>query len=134
MALEEENIEDVIRQESDGYGADVVFVCAPSSQAQIQAINLAGPQGRINFFGGLPKTDKIISIESNQIHYKELHVSGASSSLPENNRKALELLSKRLIDGNKLITHKFPLSDINEAFKVAESRNCIKIVVNPIQS
>ena len=134
VALGEESLEDVIKEETGGFGADVIFVCAPSSQAQVQAISLAGPQGRINFFGGLPKNDKVISFDANQIHYKELHISGASSSLPESNREALNLLSRPLIDGNKLITHRFPLSDINEAFRIAESRNCVKIVINPCKA
>ena len=66
------------------------------SQAQIQAINLAGPQGRINFWS-LPKADELLVL--NQIKYTtRVACQWCIISLPENNRKALELLSKRLVD------------------------------------
>jgi threonine dehydrogenase-like Zn-dependent dehydrogenase len=58
-------------------------------------------------------------------------VTGASSSLPETNREALELLSTRAIDPDKLITHTFSLEDIDKGFTVMESKDCIKIVIKP---
>ncbi len=131
VCMTEENLEDVVQKETDGYGVNVVYVCAPSHSAQELAIKVAGPHGKINFFGGLPKTDGIVSFEGNLVHYKELFITGASSSLPETNREALKLLSEHKIDGNKLITHKMSLEKIAEALAIAESRSCIKVVLHP---
>lgn len=131
VAMNDEDLAAVVKEETDGYGADVVYVCAPSHKAQEQAIQLAGPHGRVNFFGGVPKDDGIVSFEANLVHYKELFITGASSSLPETNREALELLSKHLIDGKKLVTNKFPLEKMKEALELAEARECVKVVVHP---
>lgn len=114
---------------TDGRGADVVYVCAPSKDAQEQALTLAAPRGRVNFFGGLPKDNRFVNIDSNNLHYKELFISGASSSLPDGNREALQLLAERKIDPDKLITHVFSLDDIDKGFDTLESRNCIKVAI-----
>ncbi len=127
----EEDLVKTVQDECGGYGPDVVYVCAPSREAQEQAIQMVNNRGRVNFFGGLPKTDCTVRLDSNALHYKEFFISGASSSLPETNREALKLLSTRAIDPDKLITHVFSLEDIDQAFEVMESKKCIKIVIKP---
>ncbi len=127
----EEDLERAIMEETDGLGPNVILVCAPSKEAQQQAIGLLAPRGRANFFGGLPKDDCIITIDANTIHYKELFITGASSSKPKGNRKALEVIGAGKVDVEKFITHRFPLSYINKGFEAIESRKAIKVVINP---
>lgn len=127
----EEDLESVIMEETGGEGADVVFVCAPSGEAQEEAMHLIAPRGRINFFGGLAQGKSVIRLDANALHYKEFFIAGASSSLPEGNREALRLLSERAIDPDKLITHRSSLEDIHAAFDIVESREGIKVVVKP---
>ena len=67
----------------DGAGASVVIVAAPSGKAQEQSLTLAAKQGRVSFFGGLPKTSPCITFNSNLIHYRELFVMGAYGSKPQ---------------------------------------------------
>jgi L-iditol 2-dehydrogenase len=125
----EEDLTKAVMDETNGEGADAIFVCAPSREAQELATELIGPRGRINFFGGLPKDDCIVELNANQLHYKECFISGASSSLPEDNRQALELLASRAIDPDKLITHVFPINDIHKGFDMCEKREGIKVVI-----
>ena len=129
VASGEEDLEKAVMEETDGEGADVTFVCAPSADAQAMAIRLTAPRGRVNFFGGLAKGESVVSLDTNIIHYKELFVSGASSSLPEGNREALQLLADRAIDPDKLVTHLFTIDEIDRAFDVAEGKTGIKVVV-----
>jgi L-iditol 2-dehydrogenase len=117
-------------EETAGEGADVIYVCAPSAEAQETALQLAAPRGRINFFGGLPRGANHISADANIVHYRELFIGGASSSRPVDNREALRLLEERAIDPDRLVTHTFAIDDIVRAFDVAESRQGIKVVVN----
>ena len=130
VASSEEDLDAAVREETGGQGADVIFVCAPSAEAQESAFRLAAPRGRINFFGGLPRGGSMISIDANAVHYKELFVGGASSSRPADNREALRLLAEKAIDPDLLITHTFPLGQIARAFEVAESRQGIKVVIS----
>jgi L-iditol 2-dehydrogenase len=131
IASLDEDLRQVVLDETDGLGADVIFVAAPSRQAQETALGLIANRGRVNFFGGLPKDDCIVHVNANDLHYREFFVAGASSSLPETNREALHLLAERKLDPDALITHRFPLSEIRAAFDVVEDRQCIKVVINP---
>ena len=45
-----------------GRGADVVITATAANVAQEQAISMAARNGRISFFGGLPKTDPTINV------------------------------------------------------------------------
>ncbi|MBI3945970.1 MAG: alcohol dehydrogenase catalytic domain-containing protein [Armatimonadetes bacterium] len=127
----EEDLDRAVAEETGGEGADVVFVCAPAREAQEAACRLVGPRGRVNFFGGLPRDARTVTLDANTLHYKEFFIAGASSSLPEDNREALRLLAERAIDPDKLVTGAFPLADAHAAFQAAESRRGIKFVIAP---
>jgi L-iditol 2-dehydrogenase len=131
IASSSENLKEAVMQETNGLGADVVFVCAPSKEAQEEAMSLVAPRGRINFFGGLPKDACQIGINANETHYKEFFIGGASSSLARQNKEALDLIAAGKVSAEKYITHRFPLERIVEAFETVESRKAIKAVVNP---
>lgn len=130
VASSEEDLEAAVMEETRGEGADVVFVCAPSGAAQETATRLVAARGRINFFGGLPPDQRQISLDANALHYKEFFLAGASSSLPEDNRRALELLAARKIDPDKLITDVYPFDEVLTAFRVAGEKRGIKTVVD----
>lgn len=114
-----------------GRGADVVIVACSSPQAQEQAFTLVSKGGRINLFGGLPPGQSNISIDSNVIHYCEVSVQGSHGSTPSDNREAIDMLAKEILDVSDLITHTFPLDSIEEAFLFAEKRIGMHVAVCP---
>jgi L-iditol 2-dehydrogenase len=131
IASSEESLHDAVMEETEGLGADVIFVCAPSREAQEEAVTLAAPRGRINFFGGLPKDNCVIGANANVVHYKELFLTGASSSLARQNREALNLIAEGKVCAEKYITHRFPLSQVTKAFETVQNHLAIKAVVKP---
>ena len=120
-----------VQEETDGVGADVVIVAAPSAEAQQLALELVGWRGRVSFFGGLPHSNPTAILNSNHIHYKECFVTGGSSSTARQNREALALLASGAIPGEDLITHEFPLAQIEEALGVARDKVGLKVMVLP---
>ena len=131
ISSEDEDFVERILKETSGYGVDVVIVACPSGQAQEKSLKIIKGRGRINFFGGLSADDSVISIDSNIVHYKECFIHGSQSSTGLQNRKALELLSEGKIKAGDFITHTFPLSEVEEAMKAAESHEGLKVVVKP---
>ena len=131
LRAEGEELVELVKAETCGLGADVVIVAAPSAQAQEAAMRLAAPRGRINFFGGLPKDKHMVTIDANIIHYKEISLTGASSSLGRQNREALELIASGKVHADRYITHRFRLDDTPRAFSVVEAKQAIKAVVFP---
>jgi len=125
------NVETEILSLTEGNGADVVIVACSSAQAQEQSLSLAGKGGRINFFGGLPPDQSKISIDSNLIHYREISLQGSHGSTPSDNRKALNMLARGLLRLDDLVSHRFPLDSIREAFLFAESRKGMHVAILP---
>jgi len=126
-----EELVEKVKAETGGLGADVVIVAAPSAQAQELAMRLAAPRGRINFFGGLPKDNRTITIDANVIHYQEISLTGASSSLGRQNREALDLIASGKVRAERYITHRFSLAEAPAAFAAVEAKQAIKAVVFP---
>lgn len=112
-------------------GADVVITAAASGAAQEQAISMAARQGRISFFGGLPKDKPVIACDSNLVHYRELTIVGANGSSPANNAEALALIADGSVPVSDLITHRLPLSDAIEAFALVARGEAIKVTIEP---
>jgi 2-desacetyl-2-hydroxyethyl bacteriochlorophyllide A dehydrogenase len=127
------DFKDTILANTGGRGVDVAIVAAPSSQAQSEAIEVLAHHGRINFFGGLPKGQEITPVNANLVHYKELTLTGTTGSSVEEYRTALALVGSGKIDVKSLISHRFPLGDIKEAFETARSRKGLKTIVLPNQ-
>lgn len=127
----ERNLIEVVLRETGQVGADVVIVAAPSGRAQEDAVQMAAIQGRISFFGGLPKSNSNISLASNLVHYKELEIYGAFASSRRQYVKALSLLLNRQVDTDKLISHTLPLHEIRNAVEIAKRGEALKIIIVP---
>jgi len=128
---EKEDLAAAIREATDGRGVDVIIVAASSPAAQEQALELAAPQGRINFFGGLPQGREFINFNSNRVHYKQLVVTGTTGSSNYQYRKSMEIIASRRVDLSPLISARFPLSKVEEAFTVAASKKAMKVLITP---
>ncbi len=120
-----------IKEETNQRGADKIIVACPSPKAQEDSLKIVAPRGIVNFFGGLPKDKPFINFDSNLVHYGEFYVVGTHGSAPYHNELALDLISSGKVKVKELITHRFPLGRFEEALKLAESREAMKVVVLP---
>ncbi len=116
---------------TDGRGADVVITATPANVTQEQAIAMAARNGRISFFGGLPKTNPTITCDSNLVHYRQLHIHGANGSSPTHNKRALEYISTGQVPVKDLITAHIPLERVLDAFEMVAKGEAIKVTVEP---
>ncbi|MEC3953936.1 zinc-dependent dehydrogenase [Nocardia sp. CDC153] len=114
-----------------GRGADVIITATAANITQEQAIAMAARNGRISFFGGLPKTDPTITCDSNVVHYRQLHIHGANGSAPEHNRRALDYIATGRVPVRDLITHRLPLAQALDAFDIVERGEAIKVTIEP---
>jgi L-iditol 2-dehydrogenase len=122
---------DDIAKLTDGRGVDVVITAAASGKAQEQAVQMAARQGRISFFGGLPKDNPVIALDSNLVHYRELTIVGANGSSPSHNKQALALIADGSVPVADLITHRLPLGDVLSAIEIVSRGDAIKVTVEP---
>ena len=129
--LIEEDLVSVVTRQTDGGGADVVIVAAPSQPAQEQAVCLAGVGGRISFFAGMPKQQPPIQLDANAIHYRELVITGSTGCSTTDCRRALALVVSGQVDLGPLVSHRFALRDTLAAFAAAADRSGLKVVLEP---
>lgn len=115
---------------TDGAGADVVVVCIGALPLADEALALAGPGGRVNYFAGFPKGSRT-EFDPNMIHYEELQVTGGSNASRELVRRAVRLLESGAIDGDAIVTHTFRLDQLDEAFAAVENRAGVKVAITP---
>ena len=120
---------DEVVELTEGRGADAVIVACSTGEAQEEALSLAGRGGRVNFFGGLPAGRSRISFDSNLVHYSEVSVQGSHGSTPEENKQAVALLARGAVRVKDLITHIYPLDAIEEAFRLAERKEGMKVAI-----
>jgi len=120
-----------VRDATHGLGASIVICANPVAATQAQAVEIVRKGGRVVLFGGLPKAEPMVSLNANRIHYGEIQVVGAFSYHPSFHELALELLSRRALPADLLITHSFPLERVAEAFEAAVSGSALKVIVEP---
>jgi L-iditol 2-dehydrogenase len=114
-----------------GEGAERVIVAAPSTRAQQDALEMAAKRARVVYFAGLPKHDPVSPLDMNQLHYKELAVLGAYGATHRQYRITMGYLHRRRADLAPIVTHRFPLDRIAEAFATIRSGTGLKMVIVP---
>ncbi|TDE30804.1 alcohol dehydrogenase [Nonomuraea mesophila] len=129
-AIDADPVEHVLKL-TGGRGADVVITAAASGAAQEQAVRMAARQGRISFFGGLPKDDPVIALDSNLVHYRELTIVGANGSSPAHNAEALRLVADGAVVVSDLITHRLPLPQVLDGIDLVSRGAAIKVTIEP---
>ncbi len=110
---------------------DFVVTACSSLKTHSLGISLLANGGTINFFGGLPKPSSSVPIITNDIHYRELTLTGSHGSTPIQHSKAIEIIAKDQNFFKTLITHRYQLENIEDAFKLASSGKGIKILIKP---
>lgn len=122
------NAADDIRAGTGGKGADVAIIACSVGAAQASGLRSLAKGGRISLFGGLPG-ESAGFLDSNLIHYGELGVFGVHASTPAQNRTAMELLHGGRIDGAKYVSRRYPLKDVERAFREAAEGSILKAVI-----
>jgi L-iditol 2-dehydrogenase len=120
-----------VRRLTHGKGADVIVTATPAPIAQVQAVEMARKGGRILLFGGLPKDSSKPGVDMNIVHYNALHLIGTTIFAPKHYRLALKLVASGRIPADKLITHRFPLSDFKRGATMALEGKVLKAVFSP---
>ena len=117
-----------MREETQGLGADVVICAIGIPALASQAIGLAGYGGRVSLFAGFSKGE-LGQLDINAIHYDELRVTGSFGLSRLDYETALGILASRRIDSSDMITHRYPLARLDEAFGMAEGGGAMKVAI-----
>lgn len=123
-----DNLEEKVKEVTNGRGADIVFNTTPIAEVAEDAIKVAGPLGRIVMYSSI-HPDKPIEVSPNFIHETQIVITGAVSPTIKSFQTSADLLSKGLIIPEKLITNKYPLEETQAAFEEAIKPESYRILV-----
>lgn len=119
----------IAQEWTDGRGADIVFECAggPSMpQTLPQATRMVRRGGKVVIVGGFDEGEVSIPLEWQRIQMSEIQLIPSASfsyrDIYTEQGEVVELIAKGKLPVGKLITHKFKLEEINEAFDVANEK------------
>lgn len=126
----EEGFEDAVRRATDGRGVDLAIVATGSVKALEQSFSIVRRGGFVNVFG-MPTKDERLSIDPSRLFINEIRIVPSYSTTEGEMKEAIDLIASRKVKVNELISHRFKLTDSEEAFRVAANpRESIKVIVN----
>ena len=124
-----DNPEQLAMEWTDGRGVDIVFECAggPSMPMTLpQATKMVRRGGKVVIIGGFDEGETTIPLEWQRMQMSEIDlVLSASFSYRDiyaEQGEVVELIAKGKLPVSKLITHRFKIDKINEAFDVANEK------------
>lgn len=124
-----ENLNERLSELLSKDGADVVIECVGSPRTSGQAIDAAAGCGRVLLFG-VPDPEAVLQTKMHPIFQKELTIMGSFVN-PDTHSRAVALLSSGQMKLKELITHRFPVSQLESAIQMQVSAESIKVLVKP---
>jgi L-iditol 2-dehydrogenase len=127
MADESREVEDILST-SHAKGVDVAFEAAGENEAVVTAIETAALGGHVVLVG-IPSEDQT-SFQASSARRKGLTIK-LSRRMKLTYPRAIELAERGIVDLKSVVTHEYPLEDFEEAFRVAQMREGLKVIIRP---
>jgi L-iditol 2-dehydrogenase len=123
-----DDLVDQVREVTHGAMADVVIVGPGSSRAITTGIAAAGKGATVVQFTATPPDEEML-VKPHDLYFSETRLVPSYSCGPDDTREALDLVRNGVINARELVTHQFPLAQINQAYEQAQKPESLKVVV-----
>lgn len=122
------NLVEQVRELTDGAMADVVIIGPGTAEAISSGIAAAGKGATVVQFTATPPEDRL-TLNPHDLYFNEVRLVPSYSCGPDDTREALELIRRGVLRAEELVTHRFPLDRISEAFAQAQKPESLKVIV-----
>ncbi len=120
-----------VREANDGRLADLVITCTGAPKAIAQGLASVDRGGRVLFFAPTEPAARV-DFPFNALWREEITMASSYGGAPQDIRAALDLLRRRKVRVEDLITHRLPLEQASEGFRlVARAQDSIKVILTP---
>jgi L-iditol 2-dehydrogenase len=123
-----DNLVEQVREITNGAMADVVIVGPGSSKAMDSGIAAAAKGGTVVQFTATPPDDELI-VRPHDLFFNEIRLVPSYSCGPDDTRIALDLVQRGVLNARELVTHRFALGQIAEAYQTAQKPEALKVIV-----
>jgi len=124
----QENLKDKIMEISNNYGLNAIIEATGNSKVAQQAMELLGVEGRIGFLG--ENSNDVCFKPSAEMMCKELTFFGSRAFRIDEFTTIIKIAKKMQKEARSIITHRFSLEQVQEAFDVFATGNTGKVVLN----
>lgn len=122
-----ERLDKEVRRITSG-GADIAMEAIGKAATQEQAFACLRSGGRLVLVGYSPET---MSLNAGRVMYREMEIVGSLGCRPVDYPRVIEMARRGQIKVAELVTHKFALEEINQAFDTLRNGEAIRAVVTP---
>jgi L-iditol 2-dehydrogenase len=126
--VEKENVEAIVKDQTDGDGVDVAVECAGAAASLTTCLRTVRKEGTVVQVGIYSKP---FQVDFDKVVMNELQVYGVYGYVWSSWEKSLVLLRDKRVDVKPLITHKLPLSRWKEGFESIRNGSGIKVLLQP---
>lgn len=111
--------------------ADLVIICTFAQSAFLQALKCVDKAGTILIFAPT-EPGVTLPLPVNDFWRQSIKIVHSYGASPDDTTEAVELLRKKCVNVNSLITHKLKLNDAGLGFKLfLSAKDCIKVILEP---
>jgi L-iditol 2-dehydrogenase len=134
LGLQTKNVDDPdiaeqVRAWANGSGPHAVIITPSKIPAIDFGFSLAGPGATVLLYGP-PKKGETWAFDANRLFFQEMTITGTYSAAPADIRRTMSILKNNIIDAEKLITHRFPLDQADQAWEMTRAAgDSLKVVV-----
>ena len=128
LVVSGDNLAEQVRETTKGAMADVVIVGPGSGKAIHAGIAAAAKGGTVMQFTSTPPGEEM-TINPHDLYFNEIRLIPSYSCGPDDTRQALNLIERGVLRASDLVTHKFPLERIDDAFATAQKPEALKVAV-----
>lgn len=130
LNINEVDVVETIMQDTDGLGVELVIECSGAPKAIEQAYDMVIRGGRLSFVGDSHERP---TPDHRKFVLDSLRAAGVRGEGLGDCRRSLELFKMGKIQARPIISHHFPLTEINEGFDTFIKRRggALKVIIEP---
>lgn len=117
-----------VRRITRGVGADVAFEVVGKAETIEEAFGAVRPGGRLCVVGYSPGA---VSLNAARLMFREIEVIGSLGCRPGDYPNLIELVRRGKVEILPLVSHRFPLLEIESAFATLRRGDGLRVVVVP---
>ena len=119
-----------VKGQSSGRGADVVIECTGQPPVWEASVSYVRRGGTVVLFGGCPSGTKV-TFDAGRLHYDEITLKGVFHFSPDDVREAARWIEADVPGLSRLITDRYPLSELPQALERLGRGEGIKHAIIP---
>ncbi len=124
-----EDVPGRVRAETQGRGVDLALVASGSRSAILQALASVRKGGRVCLFGVPPK-GSVLDYDFSTLYNSGQQIVTSYGATDIDTKEAMGIIASNP-EFSRLVTHRFPIAEFDDAVRAATEGTTVKVVVTP---